>query len=348
MPRIKTFLISRWRTIVTVLTFLLLAVVVYFTREQFAQTFRDLQRVNLWWIALIIPLQWLNFHTYAIMYQDLFRILGHNIKYNFMFRKTLELNFVNHVLPSGGVSGFSYFSLVLRKKGVSTAKSTLVQTMRFVFVFITYQVILFFALLLLALDGKANNFMIMVTASLTTLLLIGTLAVTFIVGSKKRINAFFTFITKMINKAIHLVRPKHPETIRIDKVKALFEEFHEDYMLLKSDWRQLKRPFIEGLIVNLTEVLTVYVVFLGFGHYVNLGVVAIAYAVANFAGLISAVPGGIGAYEALMIGVLTPGGVPLAVGLPVVIMYRVLCMVLQLPIGGYWYNQTLNKRRSNG
>ena len=57
----------------------------------------------------MIPVQALNFQTYALMYDDLLRFLGHKISISKLYRITLELNFVNHVFPSGGVSGFSYF-----------------------------------------------------------------------------------------------------------------------------------------------------------------------------------------------------------------------------------------------
>lgn len=339
----KNYIKRNWRNILTVATFLLLGVIIYTAREQFQNAYQDLKQVNLWWIAATIPLQALNFYIYGRMYQNFFRLLGHAIQYRFMFRTVLELNFVNHVFPSGGVSGFSYFSAAMWQKRVSTAKSTLVQTMRFVFTFISFQMLLFVALLLLAIDGKANNFMLLVAAMVATGLVFATVGIIFIISSKKRIKGFFTFLTKAINKLIAVIRPHRTETINVSKARALFNEFHEDYLVLRNNISQLKQSLLHGMGVNLTEILTVYVVFLAFGEFANLGVVILAYAVANFAGLISPLPGGAGVYEALMVGVLTAGGVTVAVGLPVVIMYRVICVVLQLPVGGYWYQQTVHR-----
>ena len=84
-------------------------------------------------------------------------------------------------------------------------------------------------------------------------------------------------------------------------------------------------------------------IFLAFGQWVNLGAVIIAYAIANFAGLISVIPGGIGIYEGLMVGVLAAGGVPAALSLPVIVMYRILTIFLQIPLGGFLYYKTLHK-----
>ena len=84
-------------------------------------------------------------------------------------------------------------------------------------------------------------------------------------------------------------------------------------------------------------------VYIAFGHWVNLGAVILAYAVANFAGFISVLPGGIGVYEALMTAVLAISGIPASLSIPVVIMYRVLNTLIQVPPGYYFYHRRLSQ-----
>src|SRR5438105_15803577 len=100
-------------------------------------------------------------------------------------------------------------------------------------------------------------------------------------------------------------------------------------------------PFFYMLIANATEVAAVYVVYIAFGHLVNVGAVILAYAVANFAGLISVLPAGIGVYEGLMTAVLAATGIPAGLSIPVTIMYRVVNMVIQLTPGYYFYPKAL-------
>jgi uncharacterized membrane protein YbhN (UPF0104 family) len=69
----------------------------------------------------------------------------------------------------------------------------------------------------------------------------------------------------------------------------------------------------------------------------------LAYAVANVAGLISVLPGGVGIYEGLMTAVLATAGIPPAVSLPVTVMYRVLNTVIQLPPGYYLYHRAIHR-----
>jgi uncharacterized protein (TIRG00374 family) len=90
-------------------------------------------------------------------------------------------------------------------------------------------------------------------------------------------------------------------------------------------------------------VAAVYAVYIAFGQLVNVGAVILAYAVANFAGLISVLPAGIGIYEGLMTAVLAATGIPAEVSLPVTIMYRVLNMTLQLTPGYVLYQNAVGK-----
>jgi putative heme transporter len=331
------------RLIINIVTLFALVVLIYMVRHDILSTVSNISKVKAWALLLMIPIQALNYDVYARMYRDLFAVLGNRIKYSRMLRVTLELNFVNHVFPSGGVSGFSYFSLLMKSDGVGTGKSTLVQMMRFILLFISFQVLLFLGILLLALDGKANNFLLLVTASMATLLLVGTIAGAFIIGSEKRIHSFFGYITKLINRIIHVVRPKHPETISIAKLERAVGELHQNYLIFKQNPRMLRMPLVYGLLANLTEVATVYVVYIAFGQWVNLGAVIIAYAVANFAGLVSVLPGGVGIYEALMTAVLASAGIPPGVSIPVTIMYRILNITLQTPPGYFLYHRTIRK-----
>jgi uncharacterized protein (TIRG00374 family) len=334
---------KRWKTILTIVTFIALAGMVYALRKEVLQVIENLGKVNAWALLLMIPIQLLNYDAYARMYRRLYASLGEHVPYRFLFRVQLELNFVNHVFPSGGVSGFSYFGLRMKDKGVTPGKSTLIQVMKFGLIFISYQLLLLLGLLCLAVVGRTNNLTILVLASLATLLVVCTLGGMFIISSKKRINAFFTYITQVLNRLIHVVRPRHPETISIAKVQEMFTELHENYVFLKQNYRQLTAPLVYSLIANATEVLTVYVVYIAFGKFVNLGAVIIAYAVANFAGLVSVLPGGIGIYEALMTAVLATAGVSPALSIPVTVMYRVLSTLIQIPPGYYFYHQVLHR-----
>ncbi|MGH7157158.1 MAG: lysylphosphatidylglycerol synthase transmembrane domain-containing protein, partial [Candidatus Saccharimonadales bacterium] len=276
----------------------------------------------------------------ARFYVRLFKILGEKVRYRDMYKLNLELNFVNHILPSGGVSGISYFTVRMRAYGVSGPKSTLSQLIKLLILYISYQPILILGVLLLAARGHVNNLVMVVASSLITLLVVGTFGFIYMIESRSRIRTFLTALTKIINKILSPFRRK-PETINIEGAQNAFNELHDNYQLLKENWRDLKIPFLYLLVANATEVAAVYVVYIAFDRLVNVGAVILAYAVANFAGLISVLPAGIGVYEGLMTAVLVATGIPAGLSIPVTIMYRVVNMAIQLTPGYYFYQKAL-------
>lgn len=335
---------SQWKLILNIVTLIALAGTIFALRTQIRESLDNLGRVNAWALLLMLPLQFINYHAYTNQSRSLFRILGERLRYRSMFRTMLELNFVNNVFPSGGVTGLSYFSIRMKGAGVSAAKASLVYLFRFILVFISFQILLAFGLIMLAVDGKASGFVLLVGGSLATLVFVGTFVIAYVIGSKTRINSFFVALSKGLNKVIHVLRPKHPETINITKVRKLFEELHEDYKVISKDFKALRVPLMWSLLASISEVATIYVVYIAFGAWVNPGAVILAYAVANFAGFVSVLPGGIGIYEALMTGVLAASGVSAAVSIPVTVMYRILNMAIQLPPGYYFYNKRLRAK----
>lgn len=340
----KAWLRRRWKLVLNLVTLAALAVLVYAIRHQLGATFSDLKHVNGWALLLIIPVEALNYHAQAKLYQRLFRLVGNDLSYKFLYRTSLELNFVNHVFPSGGVTGLSYFSVRMRKgQELTGAKATLVQVMKLGLQFLSFELLIIFGLVCLAVMGRVSNLTVLVAAVVSTLLVVGTAGFAYMVGSKQRINNFFTNVTKGLNRLIHLARPRYPETINIDKARGVFDDFHNNYDEIKSNYPRLKGPFWYAFLANVTEVMAVYVVYIAFDKFINIGAVIFAYAVANFAGLVSVLPGGVGIYEALMTAVLASTGVAAAVSLPVTVMYRIVNTLIQIPPGYYLYQKALRR-----
>ena len=333
----------RWKLLLNIATLLALAALIIASRHQLLETVKNFSRVNLWVLLLVIPVEYLNYHAQARLYQKLFGMVGNKLSMKTLLRASLELNFVNHVFPSGGVTGISYFGLRMRGEGVTVAKSTLVHAMKLILVFLSFEILLILGMFILAVNGKASNMTIFIGSSLSTLLIVGTAVVVYVVSSRRRIEAFFTTLTKWLNKLIQVVSPKNPETINIAKAQEAFGEFHEDYKVMRAQAGNLKSPFFWAMVANVTEVLVVLVVYIAFRQYVNVGAIILAYAVANFAGLVSVLPGGVGVYEALMTAVLATAGVPASVSLPATVMYRVVNTVLQVPPGYYLYHRSISE-----
>jgi uncharacterized protein (TIRG00374 family) len=334
---------SKFRLYLTVFTFLALAILIFSLREQIADVIRNLGKVHAWALLLIIPIEAINYDAYARLYRSLFKTLGTDVKYSSLLKVQLELNFVNHILPSGGVSGISYFSLRLKSEDVSPTKSTFVQVMKFMLLYISYLPILVLGLLALAVRGHSNNLVLVITSSIITAIIIGTFALVYIIGSRTRINSFLTWFTKIINRVVHIIRPNRPDIIEMEGAQRAFSELHDNYKLIKQNWGQLQKPLFFTTVANLTELAAIYVVYIAFGEFVNFGAVILSYAVANFAGLISVLPAGVGVFEALMTTILAATGIPASLSIPVTIMYRVCSTTVQLIPGYFFYQKAVKE-----
>ncbi len=345
MTRFEAFVRHRWKLLLNILTIAALLLFAYAIRRDLGDTLKNLEHVNTWALLLLLPIEALNYHAQAKLYQGMFKIVGNELSYKYLFATSVELNFVNHVFPSGGAAGISYFGLRLKNGQITAAKATLIQVMKLALTFLSFEVLLVIGMICLAAVGRANNLTILVGTAMSTLLLVGTLVFAYIVDSQARINQFFTMVTRAINRLIRLVRPAHPETINISKAREVFDDFHSNYRQLKQSLPQLKAPFWYALLMNVTEILAVYIVFVAFGQVVNFGAVILAYGVANFAGLISVLPGGVGVYEFLMTAVLATAGVPAKVSLPVIVMYRVVNTLIQVPPGYVLYQKHLSSNK---
>jgi uncharacterized protein (TIRG00374 family) len=336
-PRIKR---SKWRLVLTLITVVALSVLIYGVRKDVGGVIENLYKINAIWLLLLIPIEFINYDMYTRLYVSLSKTLGNTVRYRDMYKLNLELNFVNHILPSGGVSGISYFTVRMRAFGVSGPKATLSQLMKLLLLYVSFQPLLIMGVLLLAVRGHVNNLILVVATALVTLLVVGTFAFIYMIESRTRINTFLTALTRFLNKVLGFFR-RNKETINVKGAQDAFNELHDNYKLFKENWRDLKMPFVYMLIANITEIAAIYTVYIAFGRLVNVGAVILAYAVANFAGLISVLPAGIGIYEGLMTAVLAATGIPAGLSIPVTLMYRVLNMAIQLIPGYYFYQKAL-------
>jgi uncharacterized protein (TIRG00374 family) len=333
---------KRIRLLINLVTIIALLVVLYFSLPQIQDGLHEIGGAKWSVVFLMIPMQLLNYYAVARLYHDYLKSLGETVKMGTMYKIALELNFVNHVFPSGGVAGFSYLGLRLRRHGVSVSRTTLAQTMRFAGTFISFLLVLFLGMFLLSFSQQVGGITLFIGITITILTIAFSLMGVYIVSSESRIKAFTAFLPKIINRVLTPITRK-ANSIDIARIEHMFVNLHKDYTVAIKDKQSLKRVFFWALLINVTEISTAYLAYIALGHLVNPGAVILAYAVASFAGLIAILPGGIGVYEALMTAVLASAGVPKALALSATLVYRIFTMIIFLPAGFILYQLALRK-----
>ena len=332
------------KIIINVITILALLVLIYVSWPQITEGLKEIGGAKWSIIALMIPVQIFNFFAVGMIYYTYFMSHRHTgVTKKNMFKVALELNFVNHVFPSGGVAGFTYLGYRMKHYGVAVARTTLAQTLRFVLTFVSFLILLFIGLFMLSFGDSSSGVTLFIGLSVAFITLFGTMLGVFIISDEKRIKAFTAFLPRLINAVLKPFKKHRNNTIDVERVEHLFGDLHKDYAELMKDRNKLKKPFFWALAVNASEVLTIYLAYLALGQIVNPGAVILAYSIASFAGLVSILPGGIGVYEALMTTTLAAAGVPRALALSATLIYRIFTMIVFVPVGFVLYQQALKK-----
>ncbi|MBP7760490.1 flippase-like domain-containing protein [Candidatus Saccharibacteria bacterium] len=332
------------KTWLSIITFVLVAVVIYLSRHQLVHAWQLLGSVNIWILLLLLPLQFLSYYAAGAM---IFTYLKD--KYDIRIPGTeaakmaLELNFVNHILPSGGVSGASYMTWRLSHMGVGAGRATLTQVVRLAMTFMAFLALMILAVIAITLDGDINRFLILVTSGLASTIVFGTLVVIYIVKSRTRLHTASNGIVRQVNRfGKHVLRRQTP-LLDHDKTLQFFEDLHCDYCELAKSPRVLVRPFWWGIVFTLADVSLFWITFLALGTPINPAPLLIAYGVAGLAGVFVFTPGGVGGYEALMVGFLATTGISQGAIIAAVLLTRTLLILVTIVTGYYFYQKALNK-----
>jgi uncharacterized protein (TIRG00374 family) len=327
--------------IMILVTLIALAIVIFTNVGRFHQFLDALHAVR-WYILIgIVFVQLLSYYANAKYYQSFFAIYNYQLSTKRLFKAALSINFVNQIFPSAGVSGASYLTRILAKD-VPAGKTTLAQLMRYGFTFVSYIVILALGFFMLFLSKNLNP----VTVRLTLLLILGIIVLGIIVAvlasDRDRLKGFASGIVRLINRVGNWFRSKKKKSKPIISDKQLdsfIDEFYYGYETLTQEKGHWKWPTFYSLLGSIAEILTIFVVFLAFGRFVNPGAIIVAYTLANVLSLVSPITGGAGVYEATMITTLVALGIPFAVAFSGVIVYRFFNFALFLPVGFFYYRQ---------
>ncbi|HEX8390562.1 MAG TPA: lysylphosphatidylglycerol synthase transmembrane domain-containing protein, partial [Candidatus Saccharimonadales bacterium] len=260
-----------------------------------------------------------------------------------MARMSLELNFVNHILPTAGVSGVSYMTWRLSKLGVSSGRATLAQVVRWATSFAAFVLLLMISVLVVTLDSGVNRLTILGTSGLISAILIGCLVVWYVIDSEERLTRFSRGISRLTNAFGRRILRRKKELLSPEVVQFFFNELQDDYQSLKKEPRLLIRPFLWGIVFNLTEVSLFFFTFLSLGTLVNPAAILLAIGVASAIGAFLITPGGAGGYEAIMVLMLTSTGIPGAIVVAGVLLARIILILLTIGTGYLFYHLALRR-----
>ena len=335
-----------FRAWLSTITLLLIAVIIFFSRHELLHAWELLSRVNIWILLLLIPGQLLVYYAGGEMMFSYLRQKKaiSEVSPLGLARMSLEMNFVNHVLPSGGVSGVSYMGWRLGGYNVSPGRSTMAQVVRYSMGFVAFIALLSIAVLAVTIDGGINRWIILVSSILTTGMLGVIVVAVFVMSSTKRMTWFAGWTVRTVNSLVRKITfGRKPAVLDQEQVNTFFDELHRDYIALRADKRILIKPFLWGLLFNAADVGLFLITFWALGVPVNPAPILIAYGVASVAGFFVVTPGGAGAYEAIMVAFLAIAGLSQGTAIAGIVLTRVILLIGTIGLGYLFYQHAIIK-----
>lgn len=338
-----------FRKIISVITFVLIAIVLWKAHDQIFEAFDYLKSTNIFLILLLIPEQLFMYFCAGQMFFSYMsaKKSAQKISLWTLMRISFELNFVNHAIPSGGVSGLGYISWRLKPFGASAGQVSFMYALRYLITISANQIQTIFAIIALLLIGDLSDSGYGVIW-LTTLACVGVLfaiaAFIIVASSRKRINWFGLIFTRFTNQAVKLFTfGKKPEILNLEKVKAYLSELYQDLTVARKNKKMLIRPIVWGIVYSFLEVSTYWLVASSMGHPEILPQIMVAEAIGSVIGAFLVTPGGVGGYEGSMIYVMSSLGVDVGLSTAVVITTRIVVLLGTVASGYGFYQHAISK-----
>jgi len=334
------------RAWVSIVTFILIGVIIYFARHELQHAWKLLGQVDLWILALIVPAILIGYLTAGEMIFSYLRqkkLISHVSIFTQM-RISLELNFVNHVLPSGGVSGVSYMNWRLNKLGVPVGRATMAQVVRYVTGFASLVALLVVSVVIVTIDGTVNRWIILLSSALVTVMILVVVACIFLFGSQKRMEAIARWVARFANRVVRTVTfGRVKRVLTATSLVVFLDDLHDDFKGLMRDKRILWQPFLWGILFTITEIAIFWIVFWALGSPINPAPILIAYGLASLSGILVVTPGGAGAYEAVMVFVLAIAGMNSGQAIAGIVLARAIILFVTVAVGWVLYQQAVLK-----
>ena len=345
VPKVLRLLRSP-RMVMSMLTIAVLLIIVFLTRDELMKAWTLFLTADLRLLALLIPFQVIVYFAGGEMIFSYLRDkkLIHHISWFEQTRIALELNLVNHIFPSGGVSGISYTSWRMHKLGVSSARSTFAQVIRYVTGFLSLLVLLVLAVMILAIDGQVNRYIVAASFLLIICVLTLTFGLIYMFSSKRRMQMAAMRVTRLINSVVRVATlGRRKRVISSKSVETFFADMQDDFQDMANHPRLLMKPMIWGTVYTVFDVLMFVMAFLSLGVFVNPAILMVGYGVAGLAGIVAFTPGGAGVYEAIMIVFLSMAGLSPELAIAGIILARTILLAGTIIFGYLFYQHALIK-----
>ncbi|MFH1456533.1 MAG: lysylphosphatidylglycerol synthase transmembrane domain-containing protein [Patescibacteria group bacterium] len=313
---------------------LIAVIMVLFKFSELREIGRLFTQAKWHWLLAAFGTQCMNFAFQGNVYNTSLKILKIR-KQSFMdlVRYGITILFLNFTIPSLGFAGNIWFMKQLKKQGIKEGRALLVIVIEFLCYYTAFAMLLVLALVYLFFKlGNVGHTQKIAVAGFCAIFIFIIFIVYFFIGNQERSHKRVFWLAQKIDKAEDGVNQD-------DRIRELLKDFYEDFGWLKKNKRKIIYPATMQLAKFLSDGLTIFFIFLAFGSLVPVGLGVVAFAFGRLFGLVSFIPGGVGAFEGAMVLIFNSLGVSLELALAVMLVYRLFSFWMYFPLGLIFYRK---------
>jgi len=257
-------------------------------------------------------------------------------KFANLLQNTVTIIFLNFTIPSLGFAGNVWFIKRLRKRGMPEGRALMTVLVEMICYYVAFFVTLLAGVFYLFFSGSSldNRQVIGMAGFFLVLLAIG-FTVLFFLKDKNKARQRIRWLADKVDRA----EDGKPQQERADEIVTdIYENFH----LVKENILKFLLPVFVQLLKFSIDGLMIWLIFLAFGTNLPFFEAVMAFVFGRLFGIISFIPGGVGAFEGAMVLLLNSFGQPLELSLSVVLIYRFFSYWLYFP-AGLWFLERIRK-----
>lgn len=337
-----------FRTILSVLTLILVGYVVYQNWPDIIDTLNHLQKANGFVLMLLIPEQLFMYYACGQIFFSYLKNRKNVKKFSDgeILRISTELNFVNHAVPAGGIGGLAFLTYRLLPYGVTAGQASFLYVFRYaVTTVINYiqALIAIAVLLMLNLIPDEAKWIIPVSLLMNFGVFVVLGLVIYVASSKKRIDVFSKVIARFLDFVAKIFTfGRRKRMMKEEIIVDYFSDIHGSVVIAKENKKYLKKPAVWGFVYSFCEITTYWIVAISLGRPELLPFIMVGEAIGSvFDGIVP-----YGLYELGMAGVMIALGVDFPTATIITVMTRVITLVFTIVSGSWPYYKAIQGKKN--
>lgn len=308
---------------------------------QVIEAIGSLATVNLWVLALLVPVQLASFAVTGEVLYSFLRSRGEIARVGPLaaMRMSLEFNFANHMLPSAGAAGIAYTTWKLSTLGVTASRGTLAQLVRFGVTFVSFVCLLAAAALALILEGRGRSDLLWLAALIALLAIIAIVGTIVLLRRRRLLHRFAGLISHTTARAARIIR--RPPPMSTVALVRFFDGLHVELRDITDRPRTLLTPLLWSFAVNVLDAGILWVGLAAFDIPADPALLFVAYGMATLASIVILTPNGVGGYEVVLLGTLFAGGMSGGGVIAAVVVVRVVQLLGTIVFGWGFYQHSV-------